>query len=235
MSDQANTHTDPRVDLYLDGELTGPALAEFERELTTNQLLRSEVEYLRGVDALVRAQYAVPEQSLARAGRITPRRSWTRWGAGIAAALAIGVGAWLALKPSVPAWKGDLLALYASEQRKGFVPAEVCTTPEAFAAWTKQMLGAELRPESSTPGIEFVGWSTSRTFSNYTGVLLAKADGQRVIVTMDTHGPDAAPKVLARDSATGLRVFTRRAGDVTMCEITPLDEPRVIGAISSPK
>ncbi|HYD00483.1 MAG TPA: hypothetical protein VEB22_04595 [Phycisphaerales bacterium] len=242
---------DDRLERYLDGLMPADERTAFEAEAAASPALAAEITVHRRVCAAL-ALLASPLQPgaprLADEHATPPAaRAARRWTGlvGVAAAIALcAFGAvWYlsrppsALEPRVSSdreWQEKtqrrLVEQYEAQVAAGFVPAEVCTTDEQFAEWTRRRFEVALKPVHGGPKPEPVlaGWSRAEIFSAYTGVLLARVDGQPVIVTMD-NAPDRS---IPSDAAAGpLRVFRRKVAGLWLLEVTPLTEPRVITRI----
>ncbi|HZW05691.1 MAG TPA: hypothetical protein VFF65_01100 [Phycisphaerales bacterium] len=239
-----------RLERYLDGLMAADEKAAFEAEAAASPALTAEIGAHRRLCAALERLASPAQPTLALVGAApasAPGASVRRWVklAGIAAAIALCVSGavWLSSRSPMPSapralsdrdWqaktRGLLLKQYEAEVAAGFVPAEVCTTDEQFAKWTRDRFDVALKPVHGGPKPEPVlaGWSRAEIFSAYTGVLLARVDGRPVIVTMD-NAPDRS--IPPDDAAGSPRVFRRKVGGVWMLEVTPLDEPRVITRI----
>lgn len=227
---------DAMVDAYVDGRMSVAERAAFEARLTREPALRAEVAAHQQLEAMLREQYAespAAGQAIASAGQgDSSGRGGTRrigrWWLGAAAAIAVAVALWQwgLLTPSRQPRVGDkLVAEYAAQVAGGFVPKEVCTTNEAFVEWTMTAYGIGISPAALPASVQLLGWTKRDTLSSYTGVLLARVDGQEVIVFMDPSGLEASE---ASRSGQNLRVFTQRIGGLTLYEVTPSDRPAVL-------
>jgi anti-sigma factor RsiW len=221
---------DTRLDRLLDGSLTAAELAAIERDLARDPALRVELDELRDVDASLRRLFAPDAGALASPPAHTfNRRPFLL--AAVAAAIAIlAVGSWWFLRPVDAAWAPAMFALYRAQESAGFVPEQVCTTRAQFMLWTAQTFQHTLAPADPAPGIQWVGWNRDTSFSTYTGILLTRVDGAPVVVVLDPNAPSRVPASGLRDG--NLRIFARRINGVGAIEITPLDHPRVIDAIT---
>lgn len=118
-------------------------------------------------------------------------------------------------------------AAYRRAVDTGFKPDWVCETPEQFAAYTREALGAPWRIDPA-PGLTLVGWQYSdNLLGPYAALLLAEKDGQKIVVAADRKQHDRRLK-----GDEGLRVFRREVGDLVMYEITPLPAPEILERIS---
>lgn len=117
---------------------------------------------------------------------------------------------------------------YQNEVSAGMRPYEVCTTPEAFATYTKDRLGTALNVQP-LPGLTLIGWNYGqRVFSDQTVSLLATYEGKPVVILMDKAKcgrPTSAPTELAESS--------RVVGGVLLHELRPQGTPSVLDQFSA--
>lgn len=133
--------------------------------------------------------------------------------------------------PHVPAYPMTPVSIYDRLVAQGFTPEWVCKDDAEFIDTVKEAVGEPLLARSAG-ATEIVGWA-------YTGglkdlglsadarLLLARVDGQPVLVFLDRAGPRCRFKFtppLGRE----LRVFERRVGGVVLFELTPLPAPAAI-------
>jgi hypothetical protein len=242
------------IDAYLAGELSGPALADFEARLAREPGLRSAVEAQRSIEASLReafapsaaaasiaARIAGPESEKAVLGSVRPStRSWTRrmW-MGLAASVAV-VGVLVAVyvfRPSPADPRGPRAPgeVYAAVVDGGFVPPVVCPNdPDLFAQLVESRLGTKLVPSlAANSGIALTGWGYSNHWGTPLGpgtlVLLATQGETKLIVIMDKVRND---KPLA-EPGKGLHMFRKVTGDLVLYEISPLEQPILLPALDS--
>lgn len=222
-----------RLDAYLDGQLSGADREAVERAMAADPTLAEEVRLQRTIDESLGRLFAGGAPVADPVGRGMWRgtgRLWIRplvWS--IAAALVIAASLWVFFGPQVVVRRGSgdpLGKLYADEKAVGFAPKEVCTTPEAFAEWTRQYVGQPIYPAAHHEGIEFVGWTYAPgVISGSTPVLLAKVDGNDVLVAMDRR---VREKHELGTPCLPLHSFRAEVGSAVVYEVTPLDRPRII-------
>ncbi|MDP1661288.1 MAG: hypothetical protein Q8L55_05175 [Phycisphaerales bacterium] len=250
---------DDRLERYLDGLMSAEDAARFEAEIAANSVLQGQVAAHRRMCGALMGYAAAPGAAtldeaprpiaLATAHRRTPMQ-WVKFAA-IAASIAlpVAVAVWYFAPRPQPAEFRPLtsqqyqqknreliLREYRAQVASGFKPKEVCTTDEAFVAWTTKALGHGLRPSHgvAVPGRSepvLAGWSRGDIFSSYTGLLLASVDGQPVMVVMDKAPPERM--VPAEDASGTPRLFRRKVNGVWLIEVTPLAEARVITGIEA--
>jgi hypothetical protein len=221
------------LERYLDGDLAGDELAEFQNELSTSPELRGQVELQERINAGLRRMFA-PEESAATAPNpprsILGRFHWRPWA--IAAGLLLAIaGAWWATRP--PPGPDPLEAEYRRIVDAGFTPQQVCTDDATFRAWVMDKFGQPLQPRSDRGSVQFVGWNSSRVLSVYSGLLLARVQGREVVVLIDRAGIEDGK--LPRPADPSLRQYRRVMGNLVLYEITPLDRPAVLDALVQPR
>lgn len=115
--------------------------------------------------------------------------------------------------------------VYKRKVETGFMPDHVCTTDEEFVKYTEDLLGERLLIPN-TDSVQVVGWSSYEpVFSAGTLILMAKVDGEEVLVVMDHAKNDRSLKL---SKSSGLTDHSKVFGKVVMHEITPLGEARVL-------
>lgn len=257
----AGPDTTDRIARYLDGLLTGPDLAAFERALETDADLRRELEMQERVDQSLRrvmpytpreirfdgagapaASPARPELRLVPAEGPAPdareRGSFPwrrlRWYAAAAAVLLVAaVAVNILTRERVPLIPPDLV--YARLIDGGFKPEFVCTTDEAFAKAVRDQFGQALVARAAD-GLALLGWAygnqyEGRVIGFRSLVLLTRVDGDPVVVLMDRVSEDRS---LGVPADSGLRLFRKRIGNLVCYEITPREKPVVLDRLYDP-
>lgn len=245
------------VEAYLLGELSGEELAGFERDLARSEELRRQVELQRQVEASLKRLYVAPEPvdpgviaqewpTLAEKAALR-RRPWharrLTW-LSAAAAVLLGVGIW----SWIPREHVTRLApqeLYLIMRGRGFTPEFVCTTDEAFAKLIRDRFGQGLVPTHAL-GVEMLGWGYT---SDYYGsplsknalVLLAKSEGEPVVVVMDRLSEDreleppapcvSGTRTPGAPKKSPLHMYRTVLGELVVYEITPRSAPEVTRAL----
>ena len=241
-----------QLELFVDGLLQGEQLRAFEAELERSPELRDQVELQSQIDSsLTRSFPATDVQLPTVAGAISdaskvsepkqsrhlpdssPQRNWVKPALMAASVLVAGaIGAYFLFFSTQRAEFDQPGEVYASIVNAGFVPREVCTTEAQFIEWMERKFDQALVVPPDAEGIELVGWDYRRIMTPRTGVLLARVDGQEVLVLVELR--DKAVR-LGDQSEQELRVFRRNIGRVSLYEVTPLDEPRILPLASVPK
>lgn len=209
-------------DRVLDGLLTGDEKDRAERAIAGDPDARSQAELQRRIDDSLGRLFAAPAQQ-------RPARRVSLWPLAAAAAVLLAVAGvyWFAIRePAVrlgPVYRGQVAA--------GFIPRQVCTTRDEFAAWMKRNYGQPLAPAEPHEGVEFVGWSYGKAVSENSGFLLARVKGKEVLVVMEHAVRDREGKI--ESGEPGLKSFRRQVGAMVMYEITPWDEPAILPILTT--
>lgn len=210
------------LDRYLDGAMSAGEREAFERALTRDAGLRREVEAQRAVDAaLTRAFGAIPSvpalalgsaASSAAAG--VSRRLVLRWSVAAAALAAAGVGGYFAFWPRSLAER-----LLAREVSAGMVPTYVCVDDAQLRQYTQSRFGTALTLVDMPATTQIIGWKygTNDDTPASTGILLAKAEGEPVVVLIDRA--DRLPKIYPK-AYGDVQVFRAEIGKLAFLEIS---------------
>lgn len=237
------------IDAYLDNKLNPKARAAFEARLAKDQTLRAEVELARAIETSIRrthvpAPVALPpniqQPTRRHAASARSRKPWLRrYGPYLAAAVlaAAFTVQYLVTKINWNFTRWNASEFYAIVAKDNFAPEFVCTTDTQFADTTSYKVGQSLLFHRDAPGnIEVVGWSYWRKYGGTpidegTLVLLAKVEGQPVVVLMEPADTD---RPVRQGNDPALHVFRRKLDSVVMYEITPRPSSAVIDAIYVP-
>ncbi len=171
--------------------------------------------------------------------RRRPRRRLRRLA--VAAAIAGGlIGGWLIVDASgrlsgrrgyePPPWRSFEM-VYRDEIGAGFQPRWVCETDEEFADTFGDRFGQKLLLAPLPDEIQAVGLSYAHTLTRRTIHLLAQVQGQPVLVFVDQPGRGGAA---AMTQAGGLSLHHRRLGRLVLYELSPFDEPLLLGGFYDP-
>lgn len=237
-----------RFDAFLDGTLEGDARREMQSLVTDDPALQREVELQTKINVALHRCCKAPdvERMLRKAGGSTPsgQRAGTLRRIGrMAAMILIGVTAALAVfwfavpggrRTNVPSY--EVIGIEASYQQlvgDGFKPEWRCETDEEFASTYRTQLGQALVLGQLPADIQMLGLSYSPAFSYNTIALLARVEGQPVIVYADRV--ESVEGVSVRFSDPAVHVFQRRVGDLVLYEVTEQDRPSILGAMLIPE
>jgi hypothetical protein len=215
---------DPLIDAYLDDSMEPADCARFEASLASSPQLREQIELQGRIDdSLTRLFGPVP----AAGATNVPARSVRPWIIALAAAVllasaAVWIVAGLVMGPQPVNRLGPI---YHYTLASGFEPEIVCTTPAEFADWVRTNYGQALYP-GDDPGVEYVGWSYGPVVSGYSGILLARVDGEPVIVVMDRREREYTRQAHPEDP--GLSMHRRRIGELVLYEVTPHGRARIL-------
>lgn len=130
--------------------------------------------------------------------------------------------------------------LYSFLQNGGWKPAQVCNTPQEFAALVKGRLGQGLVPDvakAASSGIALLGWGYEDDYngsplSKKTMMLLTTVENDRVLVLIDQKKNRRDLHV--RRGST-LHVIERDAGSLVLYEITPRTDAKVLDLLTVPR
>lgn len=127
--------------------------------------------------------------------------------------------------PPAPAPR-TLASIYKNEIAKGFQVQWQCKSDEEFINTFRDRLGQPLALGALPPGVESLGLSYTTGLSLQTVFLLARADQREVIVFVDRLSRD---KPQADPPAPGLHIHRREIGNLVLYELSPFDQPRLLG------
>ncbi|MEL6328256.1 MAG: hypothetical protein AAFR38_01230 [Planctomycetota bacterium] len=232
---------DARLQAYLDGELPQDEAAALEADLESDVSLRGELDSLRAADSWLRREFAgevgaeappLPDADSIPGGNPIPFGLPPQLVA-MAAAIAVIVGGFLGYQAvTAPAtFNGqDAYNLAAAS----FTPDVICDTPEKFRDYTSKTLGVTIDADFTAP-VALIGWTGVDGRYIEAGnvaprVLLAESAGGERIITIFVR--DDQPRPALRGDAT-INRFTRTIDGVRVYELTPLDEPVVLGVLSA--
>jgi anti-sigma factor RsiW len=242
MSQEHPTTGDPRLEAYLDGQMSDAARAAFAQALRDDPALERQVELQGRIDGSLERLFhvAVParEQIVATISAHSssatvklPGSRTRRYGvaAAVVAAAAL-VGAIVAAPwdfgPSrAPHFSPRPLAdIYRQALAAGFEPSYDCREPERFAAAFKTRQGQPMRLLAMGDGLQMLGLAYVGGLSRNTTAMLCRVEGEPVMVFVDRASADQS---IADDHAgDGLHVFRQERDGLVFYEVTPLPAPR---------
>lgn len=173
------------LDRYLDGQMSPSERGAFEDRLRDDADLRRELELQRRVDGAINSlRGPVPasidiDRVLARAG--APRFRWRRW-------VAAAVFVLLATAATAFFWPASMpVRLYEREVAAGMTPHKVCKDDAEFRHYTEERFGRAYTLADVPPNLEIIGWKYDYAVSPTMSMLLAKCDGQPIVVLVDNR------------------------------------------------
>lgn len=245
MNNQAPTPSDPiggarsaLIDAMLDGDMSPEDRAALERRAADDAGLRAELELQTRIDERLAVLMRVPEADAAVpvAGSIGTRRSGALpvWVRVAAALLLVGAGVWMftagPLKLGTPESAIAASSVLARLEKSGFEPTWVCENDEHFAKYTREALGVEFVVRAPE-GLQLVGWSyADGVLGDAAPVLLARHEGQQLIVVMDRAGNDRRVRV---DESSGLKVHRASFDGLVLYEISRGCAPVIVNNLAA--
>ncbi|MEL6797608.1 MAG: hypothetical protein AAFO89_12405 [Planctomycetota bacterium] len=223
---------------FLDGELDTDRKAEIRRRRDADPRLDERISRLESVDELLRAEFGgLADAPLApRAPRVVSTRLAVL---SSAAALLLTALVWIYASPQPhgPLQRGPLpIAELYTQHARDFVPDVICDTPEKLIEYTADAFGSAITARFDTD-IVLVGWK-SDVYSDGGGgdddgsrVLLSTGPKGEPIVTLFLGGSSYAMVTKVEIDGATVSAFRERIAGITVVELTPLDEPRVLGLL----
>lgn len=230
-----------KIDAFVDGEMEGDELQEFERTIADNQQIKAEVERLVRVDRELKDGFASVASSSLHSGVVEPiagaRLSTKRFmiPLGIAASLALLAGVWsmnFGVSPNtgtLPIDGSVVLTAFLNNP----VPDVVCDTEPKFIAYTQQKLGQAITARFDS-GVALIGWRGVGVYEDTDldapRVLMARnADGIASVVVFQS-ADSAAPVV--KGARPGVQMYRRDFGTVSAWEFSEADTNFVLDLLS---
>lgn len=230
------------IENYLGNTLTPEEKYKMEQRLAEDPDLRKTIQHLQSIDQRLRRAYlplfdSGDDALIHSAGRSTPRQRHNklrirgRWIA-YALVLVMGVTGWYVFLRPMPE------PINASRVHNGFVinpyPDTICDTPQKFLDYTRDRLGVSIAADFSTAAA-LIGWRSTGVLYDSTEfqplALLAKSPTDEPIVVIFQKTRSPAPTL---DDGSSLNLLSRRFGDLTAWEVTPLPDPVILDLLSMP-
>jgi anti-sigma factor RsiW len=221
------------INAYLDGRLSDAQRAAVEKHIDRDADLRREVEQLERMEDSLRDRFG-PDQAPAIDLPAPPRRLFVPLSAAAIILLALlgGVYWYMNHMPGQQAPSTGLYAQLSPEQAyaqtvaAGFQPGWVCE-PKEFRETFANRFGQPLALAPDTAATQMLGLSYMNVLSADTIAMLARVDGQPVMVFVDRADAPAAKVPPGSD----LTLFERTIGGLMLYELTPLDRPAAMDLI----
>lgn len=240
MNDQEHTPMAPAggphsatIDAMLDGAMTPEDRADFERRAASDDGLRAELALQARIDERLGVLMGVPEMPGVAATLPARRASafpmWTRVAAAL---LLVGVGAWMftadPLKLGTPKSAVAANVVLTRLENNGFEPVWVCENDAQFAKYTREALGVEFVVRAPAT-VQLVGWSyADGVLGDAAPVLLARSEGEELIVVMDRARNDHVVRV---DESSGLKVHRAEFKGLVFYEVSRGCAPVIVNNI----
>ncbi|MEQ9616842.1 MAG: hypothetical protein RLN60_02280 [Phycisphaerales bacterium] len=218
------------IQRILDGDATPEEIQRAERDPD----LRAALASMRTIESTLKAAFppATAPETLpdAEASPVAGRIGFKARYLGYAAVLALLAGVWWqVLQPETPVIQ--TAQLYSSITAH-MSPEHVCSTPDEFETYTRDAFGTTITAAFTSP-VDLIGWrglfGTYESPDHPGRTLLARAENGEPVLAFFVHKAIDAPKIPA---GSGLRVYTRRYGDVEVHELSKLDHPVVLPLLS---
>lgn len=250
MSNNGRQQPDQMIDDYVDGVLSEPQRAAFERRLETDSLLRAELERQSRIDAALDNLFTPPPpdnvlaavQADRRPAQPAIYRLFTFNRLAVAAVLLIAIlGGWLYMShvrgPLVPpgpryVWH-SLQEVYEYRVADGFQPDWSCPDREfAYTFYNNHgaflLLAAELPDDVVALGL---GYNVCISRTTQSTLLVIRVKGEPVLLFVDRREADP---VHTLPDASKLHLFRRELGELVIYELTPFDQPSVLDLLYIP-
>ena len=121
-------------------------------------------------------------------------------------------------------------AIYSETVERGFKPYYRCEDEQRFANTFRSRQGVALALSEMPSDRRMLGLSHLGGISRTTTAMLCEANGERVLVFVDTQANDEeANKSVDIDGLSGdLNVFVKSKNGLVFYEVTPLDSPKML-------
>jgi len=235
-----------QLEAYLDEQMTPAEANVFEQKLRGNPAMQKEIALQQNIDQSLHRAFTPPAPSEAllsllqdassnqekatirRDQRPTKRPVRTVLFVLAAVAAWVIVG-WRFLDVMGPADGYRELALaeiYENRVQNGFKPKWVCEDDREFAETFFDRNGQAILMKTLPEGTEMVGLAYLAGVGPKTTTLMARVDGQPVMVFVDRAEEDAAPDKPGWFS--GLSLFREQRDGLVFYELTPLNQSQII-------
>lgn len=249
-----NTNTNEpneRLEAYLDGLLSPEERQSFELELADDPQLRRDCELQREIDASLTRTFVAPappsnilaiaerEASTGESVQLADRNQEEQKKRRriIVAVLAASV-AWLVVGLKMYQSSTDdgyqqvaLADIYEQCVDSGFRPKWVCDDDREFAETFQRRQGVPLLLKDEARDV-MVGLSYLKGISAQTTTMLARVEGEPILVFVDTQKRDA--KLENPSWLSGLKLFRLELGELVLYEVSPFSEARVLNSFYIP-
>ena len=239
--------SDSQFEAFLDGQLPEAESLEVRQALASDSLRTEQAALQAEIDTSLRRQFSPPPpdadwlaglegqvQSANDGSSQTTSHRYRPVLWGIAAAII-----WMAVLYQVFGPRDDatiafvqrpLVDIYHETVDQGFQPYWDCRNDaERFAETFFARQGRRLQLESLPAGREMVGLSYLAGLSRQTTAMLARVDGQPVLVFVDRLENDRS--VPPADPASDLQQFRKEYAGLVLYEVTPLDKAEFLDAL----
>ncbi len=239
------------LEMYLDGIMSPAEREAFERKLQTNPAMQKEITLQKNIDQSLHRAFPPPapseallgilqdassiqekvpqEKATIRSDQPPAKRSVRTVLLVLAASMAWVIVGWRFLDVVGPDDGYRELAMaeiYENRVQSGFKPKWVCEEDREFAETFSERNGQAILLKTLPSGMEMVGLAYLAGIGPKTTTLMARVDGQPVMVFVDRAEEDPTPDQPGWFS--GLALFREQRDGLVFYELTPLDQPRVM-------
>ncbi|MEM9352633.1 MAG: hypothetical protein AAGA92_06450 [Planctomycetota bacterium] len=121
--------------------------------------------------------------------------------------------------------------VYQGAVDRGFEPDWLCEDEQEFAQTFADRQGQALLLEPLPEGIRMAGLAYLDGFTPQATSMFAYVDDRPVLVMVGRRD-EVSSSLLDGDPAKGIAVFTRKLANLTLVEVTPFEEPRVLDSLT---
>ncbi|MEM8943890.1 MAG: hypothetical protein AAGD11_01810 [Planctomycetota bacterium] len=241
-----------RLEAFLDGLLSPDEAAEFKRIAANDPLLQREIELQQSIDASLARSFVAPTAprdilQLAQQEDLEPVEPASMHGTSggtskqrrmvlmvLAASIAWAVAGWrMYVASNDDGYQELALAdIYQECVDGGFQPKWVCDDDREFAETFQKRQGQPLLLKPDSQDL-MVGLSYLKGISAKTTTMLARVEGEPVLVFVDSLDRDTKPEKPSWGS--GLNLFRQELDGLVLYELSPLAEPRVLSNFYVPE
>lgn len=243
------------LELYLDGQLSDDRAAEMDRRLAAEPALKAIAERQELVDASLGRLFKAPKVDaafLAELGandlpseqqqvtlppkpELQQARDWRQTGLAVAALLAC-VMTWTfygwdqlqnLFSPAGGYEQITVAQLYQDAVQAGFEPDWLCKDDQEFAQTFYDRQGAGLLLRPLPEGVRMAGLAYRQGFTKRATSMFAYVEDKPVLLVV-AQSAKVEAELLRNDSDQDVSIFTRKLGDLTLVEVSPLDQPRLL-------
>lgn len=242
------------LELYLDGQLSGERAAHAEARIAERPALQAVVQQQARIDDALKRNFQPPAVSddflaqlladpaetqqpavVAPADPLRQRRRRLFSVLAVAASLVlctgIGLQIWRSLLPPAGGYGIRHVAqIYDDAVRSGFEPDWLCEDDQEFAQTFADRQGQGLLLDTLPKEVRMAGLAYLDGFTLQATSMFAYVGDQPVLVLV-ARTPLVPAAAIEPSPERDVSIFTREIGGLTIVEVSPLDEPRVMDSL----